>query len=87
MGQLSCKRCGAQAEGATRKEADDKIDHSLGQKIGRPCSGNQKDLDWDTSVTGAQPEPEPEPTPEPEPEPVVESDSPKPKKSKKSKRR
>ena len=87
MGQLSCKRCGAHAEGDTRDEADAKIDHSLGQKIGRPCSGNQKDLDWDGSVTGKRPEAKPEPTPEPEAEPVVESDSPKPKKSKKPKRR
>ena len=50
MGTLSCQRCGAQAEGNTEKEADDKIDHARGQMIGRPCSGKQSDLRW----TGSQ---------------------------------
>ncbi|KKN37572.1 hypothetical protein LCGC14_0762120 [marine sediment metagenome] len=49
MGTLSCQRCGAQAEGNTQKEADDKIDHARGQMIGRPCSGKQSDLRWTDS--------------------------------------
>ncbi len=47
MGTLSCKRCGATAEGSDQKEADDRIDHSRGSMIGFPCSGNQQDLVWD----------------------------------------
>ena len=50
MGELSCQRCGAKAEGDTRKEADDLIDHGVGAIRGRPCSGLQSDLKWTDST-------------------------------------
>jgi len=56
MGTLSCLRCFAQAEASTQAEADDLIDHARGQKIGRPCGGNQNDLRWsETTTTASEP--------------------------------
>jgi len=52
MGQLSCNRCGATAEADTQEDADVLIDHALGQKIGRPCSGKQSDLVWSSVTRG-----------------------------------
>lgn len=49
MGTLTCNRCGATAEGEDFGEADASIDHSLGLKIGRPCSGKESDLVYDGS--------------------------------------
>ncbi|MCH7590546.1 hypothetical protein IIB34_05875 [PVC group bacterium] len=77
MGQLSCNRCGATAEGDTQEQADVLIDHARGQMIGRPCSGKQSDLVWNGQKT------EPKAETDTEPENATESDSPtKPKKSK-----
>ncbi|MCK5600936.1 hypothetical protein KAR91_03645 [Candidatus Pacearchaeota archaeon] len=51
MGVLECKRCFAKATGSDRKEADDRIDHAIGLRIGRPCSGKQSDLVWHSGET------------------------------------
>ncbi len=51
MGKLSCKRCGATAEADSQEEADELIDHARGVMIGRPCSGKQSDLVWETPGT------------------------------------
>ena len=82
MGQLSCNRCGATAEGDTQEQADVLIDHARGQMIGRPCSGKQSDLVWD----GAKAEPKKIVSVEVEVPTTSESDS-STKKPKKSKRR
>jgi hypothetical protein len=46
VGKLSCKRCNAVAYGDSREEADAAIDHAVGQIIGKPCSGNEADMEW-----------------------------------------
>lgn len=80
MGKLSCKRCGATAEGKTQAEADEKIDHAIGKMRGRPCSGLQSDLVWEGGKAKAT---EPAPTVEKvESTSTVESPKKKPKKSK-----
>ena len=47
MGKLTCSRCFAEAEADSQEEADALIDHARGQRIGRPCAGNQSDLHWE----------------------------------------
>ena len=86
MGQLSCNRCGAKADGASQAEANEKIDHARGQMIGRPCDGKDSDCVWNGASKPKQVvENVVELTPEPEHTDNSES-SPK-KKSKKSNRR
>lgn len=48
MGTLTCQRCGATSEGKSFEDADDIIDHAVGLVRGRPCSGKDSDLVWDT---------------------------------------
>lgn len=54
MGQLTCQRCGAISEGKSFEEADELIDHAIGQSIGRPCSGKTDDLVWNTKYVEAE---------------------------------
>ena len=54
MGKLTCSRCFATAEADTFEEADAIIDHARGQMIGRPCSGKNSDLSFETA-TGNKP--------------------------------
>ena len=46
MGKLTCTFCGAVGQGETRDEADAAIDHAVGLRRGRHCSGQHTML-WD----------------------------------------
>lgn len=62
MALLSCKRCGATAEGKDFDEADAKIDHAVGLSKGWPCTGNPDNLVWSGEKT-AKPAETPKPKP------------------------
>jgi len=45
-GLLICEKCGAKVQATSYDEAASKIDHSIGQVISKPCSGNCLDQVW-----------------------------------------
>lgn len=62
VGKLTCQRCGAEAEGRTFDEADEKIDHARGLSRGRPCSGDPNKLIWTGTKTTEKSSSKPEKT-------------------------
>lgn len=49
MGKLVCLKCGATSLANTFEQADEQIDHSVGDSRGKPCIGSQLDITWDES--------------------------------------
>lgn len=47
MGKITCLKCGAVSYAETFEQADDQIDHSIGDLRGKPCIGSPLDITWD----------------------------------------